>query len=108
MLLSMLFAVLLGPSAVETAAAAGAAPARPTIEISLADTLRALPVNAASSNGGFLQDDGSSGDGPPILPHCADCPAATTAEAAFAFPPTRAAPTERRPNAHRARAPPTA
>ena len=103
LLLSMLLVALLGQPAPDSAAAAG--PARPTIELSLADTLRALPVGAASANASLLQDDGGSPDDPPIPPGGGAALAASSTETLFAFA-SGAAPVERRPAANRARAPP--
>lgn len=108
MLLSMLLVALLGQPALEPIAAAAAAPTRPTIEISLADTLRALPAGAATANGSLLSDDGSSGGDTPILPGLSDRPAAAlSATTAFASQ-SSAELAERRANANRARAPPAA
>lgn len=101
LLLSMLLVALLG----QPAPAAAVGPARPTIELSLADTLRALPASAASANASLLQDDGGSPDDPTIPPAGGAALAASSAEAIFAFH-SGAAPVERRPAANRARAPP--
>ncbi len=108
MLLSMLLAALLGQPVLEPVAAALASPARPTIEISLADTLRALPVKAASANGSFLWDDGNAAGDPPILlDHSNGRAPHLPTEAVFASV-SASEPAGRRPAANRARAPPAA
>lgn len=108
MLLSMLLAALLGQPALEPVAAAVASPTRPTVEVSLADTLRALPVSSASANGRFQSDDGGSGGDTPILPDRGDGFAPSlSADAAFAFQSSGDL-AERRPVANQARAPPAA
>ena len=108
MLLSMLLAALLGQPVLEPVAAALASPARPTIEISLADALRALPVNSASANGSFVWDDANAGGDPPILFDYSDglAPLLPT-DPVFASV-SGSEPAERRPAANRARAPPAA
>jgi hypothetical protein len=107
LLLSMLLVALLGQPAFEPAAATAGAPARPTVEIGLAEALRGLPVSA-SANDSVVPDDGSAGGSPPLLPTCVDCLATPLpAQATFASL-SSAEPAERRPAANRARAPPAA
>ena len=108
MLLSMLLAAMLGQPVLEPVAAAVVSPARPTVETSFAESLSALPVTTASARGSFLSDDGSSGGDTPILPdHFADLAVPVGDGAAFAFQ-SSVEPTERRPAANQARAPPAA
>lgn len=108
MLLSMLLAALLGAPTLEPVAAAVASPSRPTIEISLADALRALPVSSASANGNILSDDGGSGGDAPILSARAESLAVPLPAAASFSLRSSAEPAQRRTAANQARAPPAA
>lgn len=107
MLLSMLLAALLGAPALEPVGTA-AAPSRPTVEISLADALRALPASSASANGNILSDDGGSGGDTPILMGGAEDLAAPLPLATSFRLQSGAAPIQRRAAANQARAPPAA
>jgi hypothetical protein len=110
MLLSMMLAALVGAPALAPVAAAAAAeaPSRPTIEINIADTLRALPASSVSANGSILSDDGGPGGDTPILPAPVELLAAPfPAAAAFSLG-SSAEPAQRRIAANQARAPPAA
>ena len=108
MLLSMLLAALLGAPALEPVGTAVAAPSRPTIEISLADALRALPASSASANRNIFSDDGGSGGDTPILMGDAEDLAAPLPLATSFRLQSGAAPIQRRAAANQARAPPAA
>lgn len=100
----MLLVALLGPSVAEPA---GAAPVRNTIEISLAEALRALPATATTNDSVLPDGDSPSGD-PPLLARCVECDAAPLRASETYAELGTAEPAERRPSANRARAPPAA